>query len=312
MIKVPIMAELLNDIDKRTKLAGSNNFEVLCFKINEQETYGINVFKVREIIQLPELTKTVRPPKGIKGIVSVRGDIIPVIDLNEWFNMSPYEAKLLILTEFSGWTQAFLASSVTRIYRVEWERVFPVDKMLTNSANDSAALTAIVRLDDGTLISILDVESIVTGINGTTFENENVVSPRQLKGKILYAEDSAIAKKQMVNLFKKLELEYNAVSNGEEAWLYLENLSKIAHTEKKPISDYLNLIVTDIEMPMMDGYVLTQKIRAHPDFKDIPVLMYSSLSSVSNEKRGIDLGANIYINKFDAEAVTQALNKLLI
>lgn len=306
------MTQLLQSIDGRTKLAGSNNFEILCFKINEQETYGINVFKVREVIQLPDITNTAMAPKGIKGVVSVRGDIIPVIDLNEWFDMPKYDdSKLLVVTEFSGSTQAFLASSVTRIYRVEWERVHPVDKVLTNSSTGRNALTAMVRLDEGTLISILDVESIVTGVSGVDFEKEVYNIPRKMSGKLLYAEDSAVARKQMTNLFEKLGVSYHTCNNGADAWAYVEGLVKQARDEKRPISDFLNLIVTDIEMPMMDGYVLTQKIRAVPEIADIPILMYSSLTSTANEKRGIDLGANGYINKFDADSVTAALGKYL-
>ena len=305
------MTQLLQSIDERTKLAGSNNFEILCFKINEKETYGINVFKVREVIQLPEITSTAMSPRGIKGIVSVRGDIIPVIDLNEWFNLSAYdESKLLIVTEFSGSTQAFLASSVTRIYRVEWESVHPVDKVLSNQSG-SSALTAIVRLEDGTLISILDVESIVTGVSGIDFDNQKFNVAKKLKGKLLYAEDSAVARKQMTNLFNQLGIEYHTTNNGEDAWKYIETLLKIARDEKKPISDYLNLIVTDIEMPIMDGYVLTQKVRNTPDIADIPILMYSSLTSSANQKRGLDLGANGYINKFEADSVSAALAKYL-
>lgn len=306
------MTQLLQSIDERTKLAGSNNFEILCFKINEKETYGINVFKVREVIQLPEITNTAMAPKGIKGIVSVRGDIIPVIDLNEWFGLPSYsESKLLIVTEFSGSTQAFLASSVTRIYRVEWERVHPVDKVLSNQNTGKTALTAIVRLDDGTLISILDVESIVTGVSGIDFENEIIKIPRKMSGKILYAEDSVVARKQMTNLFQQLGLEFHTVNNGADAWHYVESLLAQARAEKKPIRDYLNLIVTDIEMPIMDGYVLTQKLRANPETTELPILMYSSLTSAANEKRGLDLGANGYINKFDADSVSAALSKYL-
>ena len=296
------MSNLFQAVEERTKLAGTNKFEILCFNSIADEIYGINVFKVREVIKVVEMNQVPGAPKGVVWMASIRGDVLPILDLNVIFNGEPTkDPQLLIITEFSGSTQAILAKSVDTIHRVEWEKVIPVKDVIGET---SVPLTSIIKLPDERLISILDVEQIVSQLHGG-IKNEELES--DLHGTVLYVEDSFVARKHLSEVFEKIGLKYKTATNGEEGWNLLEAMVK----DGSRLSSHINLVVTDVEMPKMDGYVLTQKIKAHPQMKDIPVVMYSSLTNETNEKRGLEVGADDYINKFDAAEVHSVLSKWL-
>lgn len=297
------MSELLNKIDSRTKLAGSNAFEILCFNSVKDEIYGLNVFKVREVIHIPTINSIPGAQKGVIGMSSIRGDIVPIIDLNIIFNNTPTEdASLLILTEFSGSTQALLAKSVDTIRRIDWDKVIPASSIIGES---DIPLTSIIKLEDDTLISIIDVEQIISKINGGIPTIEKV--DKQLQGTIFFADDSFVARKHLSEIFDKFGVAYKSASNGEDAWNALQSLI----SDGAELKTKIDIVMTDIEMPKMDGYVLTQKIKSHALMQGIPVIMYSSLTNDTNERRGREVGADGYISKFQADEIAGVLTKYL-
>ncbi len=297
------MSDLLTTVNERTRLAGTNKFEILCFNAIGSETYGINVFKVREVIRIPEITYVPGAPVGIVGMASIRGDVLPIVDLNIIFNGAKIEdPQLLIITEFSGSTQALLARSVDTIHRVDWDKVIPAKDVLGDVAQ---SMTSIIKLPDDRLISILDVEQIVARLHGGI--SSTPTNDLKLKGRVVYAEDSGVARKHMGEVFDNAGVKYKIATDGEECWNMLEAMV----ADGSNLSDHVDLVVTDVEMPKMDGYVLTQRIKADKRMDGVPVVMYSSLTNETNERRGIEVGADGYINKFDANEVVKVLSKWL-
>ena len=294
---------LFSNVSERTQLAGANKFEILCFSAVEHEVYGINVFKVREVIKMVKIDQVPGAPKGVVGMASIRGDVMPIIDLNIIFDgQKTVDPTLLIITEFSGSTQAILAKSVDTIYRVAWEQVLPVKDVVGDT---SIPLTSIIKLENDKLISILDVEQIICGIRGGI---EAGTMSEKLDGRVVYVEDSFVARKHLSGVFDSIGVSYKTATNGEEGY----NLLEAMVADGSQLSAHIDLVVTDVEMPKMDGYVLTQKIKAHPQMKNVPVVMYSSLTNETNERRGKEVGADGYINKFDADEVFTVLKKWLV
>ncbi len=297
---IEAQANLLDNIDARTRLAGSNKMEILLFSLGTREIFGINVFKVREVSQTPKITRTPNMPAGVEGVISLRGNIIPVIALSQF--MAGSQPKLdiknstMIVTEFSKHTQAFLVHDVDRIIRVDWDKVRAPESMLSGN---QALITALTELPDGKLVSILDVEQILSGVLGEPEIPDlpsTVVSPDAYT---FFADDSVVARKEIVGVLDKLGIKYHQANNGKEAWDKLQNLAQRASHDNEPLSTKLKLILVDAEMPEMDGYVLTRHIKSDRRFEGIPVVMHSSLSSHANRAMGASVGVDAYVAKFD-------------
>jgi len=302
---------LLDSVDARTKLAGSNKMEILLFSLGSRETFGINVFKVREVSQTPRITKTPNMPLGVEGVISLRGNIIPVIALAKFIRPAEADAATeatMIVTEFSKHTQGFLVHSVDRIIRVDWDRVRAPESML---AGNQALITAITELDDGKLVSILDVEQILSSVIG-----EKIVPDIQSAGVeqdkfMFFVDDSIVARKEIVSVLDKIQVKYHQATNGAEAWEKLQNLANRYNQDTQPLSDHLKLILTDAEMPEMDGYVLTKHVKSDPRFRGIPVVMHSSLSSNANRAMGSSVGVDAYVAKFDPMILAETITPFL-
>lgn len=162
-------APLLADIDVRSRMAGSNKMEILLFSLGTREIFGINVFKVREVSQTPEITKSPNMPFGVQGVISLRGNIIPIISLAKFIGAAQAETRTynsMIVTEFNRSTQALLVDSVDRIIRVDWEKMRAPENVVSSSGGNQAMITAITELEDGKLVSILDVEQILSSVVG--------------------------------------------------------------------------------------------------------------------------------------------------
>jgi two-component system chemotaxis response regulator CheV len=304
--------KLLDSIDARTKLAGSNKMEILLFSLGTQEIFGINVFKVREVSQTPAITKTPNMPNGVEGVISLRGNIIPVLALGSILNLedAPDDCdRTMIVTEYSRRTQGFLVYDVDRIIRVDWDKVRPPEAML--AGNDSL-ITAITELPDGKLVSILDVEQILANTIGEAAipELAQVVTEKEVT--VFFADDSAIARKEIIMVLEKLGVRYQQASNGRDAWDKLQGVASRAKSEGHALTDDVKLIIVDAEMPEMDGYVLTKNIKSDPRFKGIPVVMHSSLSSEANRAMGQSVGVDAYIGKFDPVALSDTLRPFLM
>jgi two-component system chemotaxis response regulator CheV len=299
---------LINMVDETTRLAGSNKMELLLFTLGGKETYGINVFKVREVCETPHITRTPNMPRGVEGITSLRGSIIPIINLGCFLGAEMDNPTKLIITEFSGHTQGFLAQDVDRIIRVSWDKVKAPQAML---AGQASSITAITELADGKLVSILDVEQILHDAIGEEPDPalEPIVSDTPLA--IFFADDSAFARKKIVEVLDQLGLKHQQAQNGRDALERLQALAARAEREGVPLNAQLSLILVDAEMPEMDGYVLTRKIKEDRRFDGVPVVMHSSLSSVANRSMGQAVGVDAYVAKFDAAQLAATIRRML-
>ncbi len=303
-------ASLLATVDARTKLAGSNKMEILLFSLGTRETFGINVFKVREVSQTPAITKTPNMPFGVEGVLSLRGNIIPVISLAKFIKAENQGRKYdtMIVTEFNKSTQAFLVDSVDRIIRVDWDKVrAPENMMQTNAATQNNLITAITELDDGKLVSILDVEQILASVVGESRVPDIPTASLESDQYIFFVDDSVVARKEITSVLEKMGLKFQQATNGREAWERLQLLAQRHFGEGESLHDNLKMILVDAEMPEMDGYVLTRLIKSDVRFSGIPVVMHSSLSSNANRAMGSSVGVDAYVAKFDPVVLAETL-----
>lgn len=300
-------------IDARAKLAGTNKMELLLFRVGSPETYGINVFKVREVIKTAEITQAPMQPEFVIGMASLRGELVPVVDLiSVCGNAPPHNPEVMIITEFSESTQAFLVESVETIVRIDWSDVHQPPDMLSSNSK----LTGVTRLADGRLVSILDVEQILHRITGKkTLANVPyaMMADQELSRdiKIFFADDSAFARAQLQEILDSIGVQSDHAVNGRDAWTRLDALATSAASAKKRLADTLPIIITDIEMPEMDGFMLTRTIKADRRFDGIKVLLHSSMSESSNRDKGFAMGADGFLSKYNPTEVAQSLRSYL-
>ncbi|NMG74480.1 chemotaxis protein [Aromatoleum diolicum] len=302
---------LLNVVDGRTSLAGSNRMEILLFSLGTSETFGINVFKVKEVSTAPFITRAPNMPIGVEGLISLRGNVIPVLALSKILGLAqpgePLGASMMV-TEYSKRTLGFLVEGVDRIIRVDWDKVRAPDNVSSSVHN---YITAITELPDGKLVSIVDVETVLA----STFGDAVVGNIAPIAGgqnyDIFYVDDSAVARRKIAEVLDKLGVKHKHAVNGLEAWTRLQGMASHAQQCGRYLSDELDLILVDAEMPEMDGYVLTRNIKADTRFDGIPVVMHSSLSSEANRAMGKRVGVDAYVAKFDADALADTLRPLL-
>lgn len=303
-------ASLLATVDARTKLAGSNKMEILLFSLGTRETFGINVFKVREVSQTPAITKTPNMPIGVVGVLSLRGNIIPVISLAKFIcpDNSARKFDTMIVTEFNKSTQAFLVDSVDRIIRVDWDKVrAPENMMISNAAVQQNLITAVTELEDGKLVSILDVEQILASVIGEARLPDVPQAQLDNDQYIFFVDDSVVARKEITSVLEKMGIKFQQATNGREAWERLQMFASRNWPEGECLHDNLKMILVDAEMPEMDGYVLTRLIKADVRFNGIPVVMHSSLSSNANRAMGSSVGVDAYVAKFDPLVLAETL-----
>lgn len=303
---------MLDHVDARSGLVGSNRMEILLFSLGTGETFGINVFKVREVSETPFITKAPNMPHGVEGLISLRGNVIPVLSLARILGLAPPDAELagsMMVTEYSKRTLGFLVGSVDRIVRVDWDRVRAPDNV---SSNASSFITAITELPDGKLVSIVDVETVLSNTFG-----EAVVGaiPPIVGGhdfNVFFVDDSAVARRKISEVLDKLGVKHKYAVNGLEAWNRLDGMASHAKNTGRHVREEVDVILVDAEMPEMDGYVLTKKIKSDPRFEGIPVVMHSSLSSEANRAMGKQVGVDAYVAKFDADVLADTLRPLLL
>lgn len=300
---------VLDQIDARSNLVGSNKMEILLFNLGSDEKFGINVFKVKEVCQAGKITRTPNMPAGVDGIVSLRGHVMPVLNLASFMGMHPAEAyQTMMVAEFNNHILGFLVQGVDRIIRVDWDKVRATEGMLSDKG---ALITAISELPDGTLISILDVEQILANAFGEAIVGnvEKVESAQDLC--IFFADDSMVARRKIAEVLDKMGVKHIQATNGHEAWDRLKSMADTAQATGANLHDQMQVILTDAEMPEMDGYVLTQHIKSDRRFDGIPVVMHSSLSSEANRAMGRRVGVDYYVPKFDSTVLSSTLRPLL-
>lgn len=312
------MSDLLKNIDARTKLAGTNKLEILMFTLgldkrtNREETFGINVFKVREVMRIPQITRAPEMPDAVEGMVSLRGTLVPVIDLAKYAGIQTDDkAEIMIVTEYNVRTQGFLVKGVDNILRLDWSAMRVPPAMLI--AEMGGLVTAITELKDGRLVMMLDVEKVLSE-TGHFDEDEMMFKSVKPLGKdrtVFFADDSSVARHQIQRTLDAMGIKSIAAINGRHAWQELSKMADLADATHASLKDMVQVILTDVEMPEMDGYMLTRKIKADKRFAGIPVLMHSSLSSSSNQQLGKTVGVDEYVPKFEPQKLAQTLARLL-
>lgn len=312
------MSELLRRIDARTKLAGTNKLEILLFTLGtdtssgRKEIFGINVFKVREVMRIPEITRAPDMPPAVEGMVSLRGVLVPVVDLAKYIGIqTEAPPSIMIVTEYNQQTQGFLVGEVDTILRIDWADMKPPPAMLT--AKMGGLVTAVTELKDKQLVMMLDVEKILS--DTTHYDDSHLyanLQPLERPGRtVLYADDSTVARSQIARTLEVLGVNGIAAINGRQGWEELQKIAAQAEASGRPVSDYVQVILTDVEMPEMDGYVLTKRVKSDPRFTGIPVLMHSSLSSEANRQLGLSVGVDEYVPKFEPHRLAEVLARLL-
>ena len=313
------MSELLRNIDARTRLAGTNKLEILLFTLGEdprtgrRETFGINVFKVREVMRTPPITAAPEMPSSVEGMVSLRGVLVPVVDLAKYAGMGTETPRdIMIVTEYNGHTQGFLVEAVDTILRLDWSQMRVPPDMLT--ANLGGLVTAVTELPGPKLVMLLDVEKVLS--ETTRYDDEflfkgidPIVADEPLT--VYYADDSSVARKQIERTLDALGVRYVGSVNGRQAWTELEKLASYAASSGRKVKDIVALVLTDVEMPEMDGYILTKKIKTDPRFDGVPVIMHSSLSGMSNQQLGRSVGVDEYVAKFEPQRLAEVLRRLI-
>ena len=313
------MSDLFKNIEARTRLAGTNKLEILLFSLGKdnrterRETFGINVFKVREVMRTPPITAAPDMPSSVKGMVSLRGVLVPVVDLAEYIGMQPDTPRdIMIVTEYNGHTQGFLVEAVDTILRLDWSQMRVPPEMLT--ANMGGLVTAVTELDDGRLVMMLDVERVLaeTSKYDDRFMFESIKPLDRPELTVVFADDSSVARGQIERTLAALGIKYIGAVNGRVAWEELSKIATYAEAAQRPVKDMVHLVLTDVEMPEMDGYILTKNIKSDPRFAGIPVIMHSSLSSMSNQQLGRSVGVDEYVPKFEPQRLAETLSRLLL
>lgn len=298
------MASVLDSVNQRTQLVGQNRLELLLFRLAGSQLYGINVFKVREVLQCPELTIMPQSNPVVRGVASVRGGTIPVIDLSLATGRqqrTELESSFIIITEYNTKTQGFLVCAVERIVNLNWEEILPPPQ----GAGKEHYLTAVTHVDDQ-LVEIIDVEKILSEVvPGNEEVTEGLVSDdvRDLAAnkKILIVDDSAVARKQLMRVLEEIGVEIVALTDGRNALNYLKDMCD----EGIRPADELLMIISDIEMPEMDGYTLTSEIRNDPRMQNLYVLLHTSLSGVFNQAMVKKVGADDFLAKFKPDGLAE-------
>jgi two-component system, chemotaxis family, chemotaxis protein CheV len=300
-------AALLDSVESHTRLAGHNRVAMLLFRLGDAQLFGINVFKVREVLRKPPLEKLPGMHALLAGSFDYRGKTIPVIDLAAALGYAPLEAvesAHLVVTEFSRSVQGFLVADFQRIVHCSGESL----EAPSSTLGFGGRVSAVTRID-GQLMAVVDVEHVLASIDGTAAEvshriqqqaEQQHLSPRR----IMVVDDSTVARLRIINLFKQMDIECMVAQDGQDA---LEQLGALAADGDEMIT----LVLSDIEMPRLDGYALTRAIRETPGLRGLKVVLHSSLSGVFNEALVRDVGADRFIAKFQPDLLAKTVLELM-
>ncbi|OCR24723.1 chemotaxis protein CheW [Pseudomonas syringae] len=291
------MAGVMDSVNQRTQLVGQNRLELLLFRLDGKQLYGINVFKVKEVLQCPKLTVMPKSNRIVRGVASIRGGTIPILDLAMATGSSgqmSLDNTFVIITEYNTKVQGFLVHSVERIVNMNWEEIHPPPK----GTGRDHYLTAVTRVDNQ-LVEIIDVEKILAevapiseAVSVGVIDTET--QHKAISLKVLTVDDSSVARKQVSRCLQTVGVEVVALNDGRQA---LEYLRKLVDEGKKPEEEFL-MMISDIEMPEMDGYTLTAEIRNDPRMQKLHIILHTSLSGVFNQAMVKKVGADDFLAKF--------------
>ena len=306
--------------------AESNQMELVDFRIFERKPdggiyegiYGINVSKVREIIILPTLSRVPDAHPAIEGIFNLRGVQVPAVNLATWLNVeeaAPEGVKpKVIVTEFSSLTIGLIIHQASRIRRISWDDIKPPPSLV--SQQHGASIVGTTLIDDDQTLLMIDIEKIAAEMQGKSAEE--IVDERlstqhigQHQGRILMVDDSSIARRQLSHTLQRAGYEVIEAADGQQAFDMLKEMQVRAAAAGRRITDELDLLVSDVEMPRMDGYSLTAHLKADEAFSALPIIMHSSLGGEANQRKGKEAGADESLIKFDPQILLEAIERHL-
>lgn len=300
----------------------TNELEIVEFRIDEVDWhgnvvpcyYGVNVAKVREIIRLPQMSRVVNAKPGIEGMIKLRDKVITIINLATVLNKSIGDlvADRVVVLEFNNLMVGVLVHSVSRIYRISWKNVEP-----PAAAVHSDEVTGLVKMDNR-IILVLDFEKIVAELCSESalkpldsdMMSRSETNPEREKRTVLVADDSLFIRKTLCSSLRSAGYTVLEAENGAEAWKIVQQTMQQAAQDGSTFRKYIQMIITDVEMPQMDGLHLTSLIRKEDSLKDLPVAIFSSLASEDNKRKWIGLGANCILTKPDLPKLVDVVDEL--
>ncbi len=305
------MAGVMDSVNQRTQLVGQNRLELLLFRLNSQQLYGINVFKVKEVLQCPPLNAIPGRNHVVRGVAHIRGGTIPIMDLNLAIGrkaLTEIESCFVIITEYNRTAQGFLVRSVERIVNMNWGDIHPPPK----GAGREHYLTAVTQVE-GQLVEIIDVEKILAEVSPMKEEVsagiiEDGIAEKVVQKHVLIVDDSTIARKQIQRVVEGMGIQTTTKKDGAEALSYLKDLLAAG---KNPYTE-LVMIICDIEMPEMDGYTFTAEVRNNSALKDLHIVLHTSLSGVFNEAMVRKVGADDFLAKFNPDELAKRVNDRIL
>jgi two-component system chemotaxis response regulator CheV len=309
------MSGVMASVDQRTQLAGRNRLELLLFRLHGSQLYGINVFKVREVLQCPRLSVVPNSHPVVRGISNIRGHTISIMDLSLAIGGRPIpdiNEAFVIISEYNRSVQGFLVREVDRIVNLNWKDMLPPP----SGTAGASYLTAVTYVNEQ-MVEVIDVERVLAEVIGAKDRVSQEVldgfaaPPVAERNLVLVSDDSMVARKQVCKTLEQdMHLETVVAKDGQQA---LEMLKTWA-TENDPRLQRLALVVSDIEMPEMDGYTFTTEVRSDERLKNLYIILHTSMSGVFNQSMVDRVGANKFIAKFEpdrlAEAVAEGLQTL--
>jgi two-component system chemotaxis response regulator CheV len=305
------MSSMIDGVDQRTNLAGTNRLELLLFRLWGPQLYGINVFKVREAIPCPPLTQLPNAQPVIRGVASIRGQTVSIVDLSQCIGrrgIQETEGKFIILSEYNRSVQGFLVSHVDRIINISWSEVMPPPA----ASGAQNYMTAMTKVDDQ-IVQIIDVEQVLAEVVGLRTEvsdeiaGEATAQNRERKKHILVVDDSSVARKQIKRTLDQIGVDATLAKNGREALALLQGWAQ----QGLNIAEHVSLMISDIEMPEMDGYTLTAEVRKDAQLKELQILLHTSMSGTFNEALVQKVGADRFLPKFSADELAAEVQQLI-
>ena len=304
------MAGILDTVDQRTQLVGENRLEILMFRLSGRQLFAINVFKVQEVLHLPKLTLIPQRNPVVCGVVNLRGQTLPVIDLSQAIGMrplTPSDKSTIIVTEYNRSVQAFLVGGVDRILNLSWESILPPP----GGAGRAHYLTAITKVDDQ-IVEIIDVEKVLSEIvpmssKVSASKLEDPLLEKARGREVLLVDDSGVAMNQLRETMAQLDIRTHSAGDGLKAL----KLLKLWADSNADVPNKLLMVITDAEMPEMDGYRLTTEIRNDPRLQDLYVVLHTSLSGSFNEAMVKKVGCDDFLSKFQPDKLVDTVRKRL-
>lgn len=302
------MSAWMDKVEQQTRLAGHNRVAMLLFRMGDEQLFGINVFKVREVMRRPPMERMPDAHPLIAGSCDYRGTTIPVIDLAValgYPSLRDTGAAHLMVTEFSRSVQGFLVAEPQRLVHCDGESLAAPSAAL----GFGSRVNAVTRVD-GALVAVVDVEHVLATLNANTTElsapMQRIARVHDLQPRrVMVVDDSLVARNQLVNLFRQMDVECVVAQDGREA---LERLEALAETQGE---ESVTLVVSDIEMPRMDGYALTRAIRETASLRSLKVVLHSSISGIFNEAMVREVNADRFVAKFQPDLLAQTVLELM-